>query len=49
MIFSSNREFIFHDSRGFESGSDLEVNTITDFIAKRAATYELSEQLHAIW
>ncbi|KAJ6533350.1 GTP-binding protein [Mycena vulgaris] len=49
MIFNSNRQFIFHDSRGFESGSDLEVNTITDFIAKRAATHTLSEQLHAIW
>ncbi|KAJ6779216.1 hypothetical protein DFH09DRAFT_1325148 [Mycena vulgaris] len=44
-----SEKFIFHDSRGFESGSDLEVNTITDFIAKQAATHSLSEQLHAIW
>ncbi|KAJ6533310.1 hypothetical protein DFH09DRAFT_1043836 [Mycena vulgaris] len=49
MIFNSNRQFIFHDSCGFESGSDLEVNTIADFIVKRAATHTLSEQLHAIW
>jgi hypothetical protein len=49
MIFKSNPQFIFHDSRGFESGSDDELNKITDFIAKRAATHKLSEQLHAIW
>ncbi|KAF8207797.1 hypothetical protein K438DRAFT_2013229 [Mycena galopus ATCC 62051] len=49
MIFKSNPQFIFHDSRGFESGSDDEVNQITDFIVKRAATHKLSEQLHAIW
>jgi hypothetical protein len=49
MIFTSNRQFIFHDSRGFESGSDNEVNKIIDFIAERAATGQLSKQLHAIW
>ncbi|KAJ7139166.1 hypothetical protein C8R44DRAFT_764001 [Mycena epipterygia] len=49
MIFKSNRQFIFHDSRGFESGSRNEVEEITKFIAKHAATHELSNQLHAIW
>jgi hypothetical protein len=49
MIFKSHPQFIFHDSRGFESGSDAEVNKIMDFIAERAATHKLSEQLHMIW
>ncbi|KAJ7139163.1 hypothetical protein C8R44DRAFT_693595 [Mycena epipterygia] len=49
MIFKSNRQFIFHDSRGFESGSRNEVEEITKFIAKHAATHKLSDQLHAIW
>ncbi|KAJ7733650.1 GTP-binding protein, partial [Mycena metata] len=48
LIFKSNREFIFHDSRGFESGSAEETNKVKDFIARRAATNSLQQQLHAI-
>ncbi|KAJ7847725.1 hypothetical protein B0H14DRAFT_2583421 [Mycena olivaceomarginata] len=39
----------FHDSRGFESGSVKETEKVKAFIEKRAATRDLSEQLHAIW
>ncbi|KAJ7787444.1 hypothetical protein B0H14DRAFT_281427 [Mycena olivaceomarginata] len=49
LIFKSNPQFIFHDSRGFESGSPNEVVQVTDFIAKRAGSNTLSGQLHAIW
>ncbi|KAJ7193864.1 GTP-binding protein [Mycena pura] len=49
LIFKSNPQFVFHDSRGFESGSVDEVDNVKKFIAKRAASNELSEQLHAIW
>ena len=49
MIFKSNPQFIFHDSRGFESGSIEETERVKAFIAKHAASYELSKQLHAIW
>ncbi|KAJ6455187.1 hypothetical protein C8R45DRAFT_846054 [Mycena sanguinolenta] len=49
LIFKSNRQFIFHDSRGFESGSANEVQTVKDFIAARSAATALSDQLHAIW
>ncbi|KAJ7727620.1 hypothetical protein B0H16DRAFT_1331529 [Mycena metata] len=49
LIFKSNPGFIFHDSRGLESGSAEEVAKVKDFIDKRAATRELSHQLHAIW
>ncbi|KAJ7027079.1 GTP-binding protein [Mycena alexandri] len=49
LIFKSNPGFIFHDSRGFESGSADEVATVKHFIAKRAATRNLPDQLHAIW
>ncbi|KAJ6585478.1 hypothetical protein B0H19DRAFT_925856 [Mycena capillaripes] len=49
LIFKSNRQFIFHDSCGFESGSGDELGRVTSFIAKRAAARKLSEQLHAIW
>ncbi|KAF7335122.1 GTP-binding protein [Mycena venus] len=47
--FKSNRQFVFHDSRGFESGSEDELNKVTAFIAERAASKHLSDQLHAIW
>ncbi|KAJ7230010.1 GTP-binding protein [Mycena pura] len=49
LIFKSNPQFVFHDSRGFESGSVDEVDNVKTFIAERAASHELSEQLHAIW
>ncbi|KAJ7222130.1 GTP-binding protein [Mycena pura] len=49
MIFKSNPGFIFHDSRGFESGTLEETETVKNFIKTRAASRTLAEQLHAIW
>jgi hypothetical protein len=49
LIFRSNPQFIFHDSRGFESGSLDEIETVKSFIAERAQSQELPKQLHAIW
>ncbi|KAF7343579.1 GTP-binding protein [Mycena sanguinolenta] len=49
LIFKSNPQFIFHDSRGFEGGSADEIQKVTTFIEERAETTELAEQLHAIW
>ncbi|KAI0256725.1 hypothetical protein BJV78DRAFT_1116809 [Lactifluus subvellereus] len=49
LIFRSNPQFIFHDSRGFESGSLDEIETVKSFIAERAQSRELPKQLHAIW
>jgi hypothetical protein len=49
LIFTSNPHYIFHDSRGFESGSLDDVDKAKSFIAERANSHKLSEQLHAIW
>ncbi|KAJ6537897.1 hypothetical protein B0H19DRAFT_961931 [Mycena capillaripes] len=49
LIFKSNPQYIFHDSRGFESGSIEETEKVKIFIVERAGTNNLSEQLHAIW
>ncbi|KAJ6455171.1 hypothetical protein C8R45DRAFT_595153 [Mycena sanguinolenta] len=49
LIFKSNRQFIFHDSRGFESGSANEIQKVKDFITARSGSSTLSDQLHAIW
>ncbi|KDQ08299.1 hypothetical protein BOTBODRAFT_37992 [Botryobasidium botryosum FD-172 SS1] len=48
-IFPSNRGYIFHDSRGFESGATDELELVRDFIQTRATSNDLDEQLHAIW
>ncbi|KAJ7220341.1 GTP-binding protein [Mycena pura] len=49
LIFKSNPQFIFHDSRGFESGSVDETDKVKAFITERAESNSLAEQLHAIW
>ncbi|KDQ10924.1 hypothetical protein BOTBODRAFT_35871 [Botryobasidium botryosum FD-172 SS1] len=49
LIFPSNRGYVFHDSRGFESGATDELELVRDFIRTRAASNDLDEQLHAIW
>ncbi|KAF8627689.1 hypothetical protein AX15_004298 [Amanita polypyramis BW_CC] len=41
--------FIFHDSRGFESGSANEIKKVRDFIKKRSASKRRGDRLHAIW
>jgi hypothetical protein len=49
MVFESNPGFIFHDSRGFEAGGVAEFENVKAFIAKRAQSEELRDQVHAIW
>ncbi|KZP27031.1 GTP-binding protein [Athelia psychrophila] len=49
MIFKSNTGFIFHDSRGFESGSVDETETVRKFLSKRAQAGEMKDQVHAVW
>jgi hypothetical protein len=49
MIFTSNPQFIFHDSRGFEAGSEDELQIVKSFIEGRAKMTSMEDQLHAIW
>jgi len=49
LVFPSNQGFIFHDSQGFEAGSDEELQEVMRFIKSRAGGKELKKQLHAIW
>lgn len=48
-MFPSNRGFVFHDSRGFESGAVDELDKVQEFIRKRGTNRELNERLHTIW
>ena len=41
--------FIFHDSQGFESGSNEELEIAWKFIEEKSVETELKNQLHAIW
>ncbi|KDQ15321.1 hypothetical protein BOTBODRAFT_108895, partial [Botryobasidium botryosum FD-172 SS1] len=49
LVFPSNRGFIFHDSRGFEAGSDEELKAVREFIQRKGSSRELKDQLHVIW
>ncbi|KAH9162500.1 era-like GTP-binding protein [Lactarius sanguifluus] len=47
--FTSNPQFIFHDSPGFETGDESQLKKVQSFIEKRARSTEVDHQLHAIW
>ncbi|KDQ14848.1 hypothetical protein BOTBODRAFT_109525 [Botryobasidium botryosum FD-172 SS1] len=49
LMFSSSPGFVFHDSRGFESGAIEELELVRQFIHKKANLGSMKNQLHAIW
>ncbi|KAI6146768.1 hypothetical protein BKA82DRAFT_145821, partial [Pisolithus tinctorius] len=49
LVFKSNRRFVFHDSRGFEAGSEGEFDMMKEFVMDRAKTTQLDKRIHAIW
>ncbi|KDQ13818.1 hypothetical protein BOTBODRAFT_111028 [Botryobasidium botryosum FD-172 SS1] len=49
LMFPTSPGFIFHDSRGFESGAVDELELVREFIQKKASLGSMKNQLHAIW
>ena len=49
LVFGSNQDFVFHDSCGFEAGSEAEFKEMKEFVLQRASTRILKERIHAIW
>ncbi|KAG1795059.1 GTP-binding protein [Suillus plorans] len=49
MVFKSNPDFVFHDSCGFEAGSEEEFESMKKFISECAHATKLEERIHAIW
>ncbi|KAL0947868.1 hypothetical protein HGRIS_010503 [Hohenbuehelia grisea] len=49
LVFAGHDKFIFHDSQGFEAGSDVELNVVKKFIKKRSKEPNLADRLHAVW
>ena len=48
-ISPTNVRFVVHDSLGFESGDERNMEVVKDFVARRKAMPRLEDQLHAIW
>ncbi|KAI6166747.1 hypothetical protein EDD17DRAFT_1752927 [Pisolithus thermaeus] len=49
LVFRSNPGFVFHDSCGFEAGSEEQFDVMRKFVRDRAKTTKLNERIHAIW
>ena len=47
--FKSNPGFIFHDSPGFETGDERQLQKVLSFLEKKAKSTDVDDQLHAIW
>ncbi|KAH8990914.1 hypothetical protein EDB86DRAFT_2806939 [Lactarius hatsudake] len=49
LVFSNHPGYVFHDSRGIESGGTEELKTLHDFIQSKCGETRLRSRLHAIW
>ncbi|KAI6155567.1 GTP-binding protein, partial [Pisolithus tinctorius] len=49
LVFKSNAHFVFHDSCGFEAGSEAEFDKMKKFVTGQAKTTKLERRIHAIW
>ncbi|KAG0701051.1 hypothetical protein DFH29DRAFT_852993 [Suillus ampliporus] len=49
MVFKSKPGFGFHDTCGFEAGSEAEFEDMKKYITERANATELGERIHVIW
>ena len=47
--FQSNPGFIFHNSPGFETGDEKQLQEVQSFIEEKAKSGDVNDQLHAIW
>ena len=47
--FRSNPGFIFHDSPGFETGDEKQLQEVLSFLEEKAKSTDVDDQLHAIW
>ena len=49
LVFSNHEGYVFHDSRGIESGSVEELEILQEFIRRKYGQRRLADRLHAIW
>jgi len=49
LVFERHEGYVFHDSRGFEAGSDYELKIVQEFVRQKSREKRLKDRLHAIW
>ncbi len=49
LLFSNHKGYVFHDSRGIESGGIEEVKILRGFIQLKTCADRLESRVHAIW
>ncbi|KAI9433128.1 hypothetical protein H4582DRAFT_1857037 [Lactarius indigo] len=49
LMFSNHKGYVFHDSRGIESGGAEELTILQEFIRRKCGERRLADRLHAIW
>ncbi|KAH9011199.1 hypothetical protein EDB84DRAFT_1279257 [Lactarius hengduanensis] len=49
LVFSNHTGYVFHDSRGIESGGREELRILQEFIRRKCGERRLADRLHAIW
>jgi hypothetical protein len=49
LTFLNHTGYVFHDSRGFESGTEEELEIVQEFVRRRSQERRLNDRLHAIW
>ena len=49
LIFTNHDGYVFHDSRGFESGGGDELEIVQEFVIRKSRKKGLRDRLHAIW
>ncbi|KAH8978497.1 hypothetical protein EDB86DRAFT_3248967 [Lactarius hatsudake] len=49
LVFSNHEGYIFHDSRGIESGCIEELQILQQFVRDKCREKRLGDRLHAIW
>ncbi|KAI6008886.1 GTP-binding protein [Pisolithus orientalis] len=49
LVFKSNPRFVFHDSCGFEAGSEAQFDKMKKFVTDHAKATKLERRIHAIW
>jgi len=49
LIFTNHKGYVFHDSRGFEAGSEDELKIVQEFVTRKSRERRLKNRLHAIW
>ncbi|KZP16637.1 hypothetical protein FIBSPDRAFT_794309 [Athelia psychrophila] len=45
----ANRQFVLHDSQGFEGGETNNLAIVEKFLTSRGSSVDISEQVHAVW